>query len=151
MHGYYWNDDQPMMYFQDVRDRPRYCASHVVPLEELSSDLANPATTPNFAWVAPDDCADMEGCGIAAGDEFLKTELTAIDSTVTPVDTRTGTAAAPLNVGAYTYPTAITMAGQTAVVVEPYGYTVTLIDTKTGRVYSPVTVGSYPVAAAITG
>jgi hypothetical protein len=53
VHGYYWNDDQPMMYFQDVRDRPRYCASHVVPLEELSSDLANPATTPNFAWVAP--------------------------------------------------------------------------------------------------
>ena len=78
MHGYYWNDDQPMMYFQDVRDRPRYCASHVVPLEELGSDLANPATTPNFAWVAPDDCADMEGCGIAAGDEFLMTELTAI-------------------------------------------------------------------------
>jgi DNA-binding beta-propeller fold protein YncE len=60
-------------------------------------------------------------------------------------------AGAPLNAGAYTYPTAITMAGQTAVVVEPYGYTVTLIDTKTGRVYSPVTVGSYPVAAAITG
>jgi hypothetical protein len=49
VHGYYWNDDQPMMYFQDVRGRPRYCASHVVPLEELSSDLANPATAPNFA------------------------------------------------------------------------------------------------------
>ena len=58
---------------------------------------------------------------------------------------------APLNVGAYTYPTVITLAGQTAVVVEPYGYTVTLIDTKTGHVYPPVTVGSYPVAAAITG
>ena len=78
VHGYYWNDDQPMMYFQDVRDRPRYCASHIVPLEELTSDLASPATTPNFAWVSPDDCADMEGCGIAAGDAFLKTELTAI-------------------------------------------------------------------------
>jgi YVTN family beta-propeller protein len=53
-----------------------------------------------------------------------------IDSTVTPVDTRTGTSGAPLNVGAYTYSTAIMLAGQTAVVVEPYGYTVTLIDTK---------------------
>jgi hypothetical protein len=31
VHGYYWNDDQPMMYFQNVRDRPRYCASHVYP------------------------------------------------------------------------------------------------------------------------
>jgi len=49
------NDDQPMMYSQDVRDRPPYCARHVVPLEELGNDLANPATTPNFAWVAPDD------------------------------------------------------------------------------------------------
>jgi hypothetical protein len=49
-----------------------------VPLEELGSDLANPASTPNFAWVAPDDGADTEGCGIAASDEFLKTEQTAI-------------------------------------------------------------------------
>jgi YVTN family beta-propeller protein len=78
VHGYYWNDDQPMLYFKDVRDRPQYCAQHVVPLEELATDLATPATTPNFAWVAPDDCSDMEGCGIAAGDAFLKTELTAI-------------------------------------------------------------------------
>jgi len=46
---------------------------------------------------------------------------------------------------------AITLAGQTAVVVEPYGYTVTLIDTKTGHVYPPITVGSFPVAAAVTG
>ena len=78
VHGYYWNDDQPMLYFKDVRDNPAYCASHVVPLEELPGDLRSAATTPNFAWVAPDDCADMEGCGIAAGDAFLKTELSQI-------------------------------------------------------------------------
>ena len=78
VHGYYWNDDQPMLYFKDVRDNPAYCASHVVPLEELPGDLRSAATTPSFAWVAPDDCADMEGCGIAAGDAFLKTELTQI-------------------------------------------------------------------------
>jgi len=78
VHGYYWNDDQPMMYFKDVRGRPGYCASHVVPLEELTTDLARPSTTPNFAWISPDDCSDMEGCGIAAGDAFLKAELTAI-------------------------------------------------------------------------
>jgi hypothetical protein len=44
----------------------------------LAGDLSNAATTPNFAWIAPDDCADMEGCGIAAGDAFLKAELTEI-------------------------------------------------------------------------
>jgi YVTN family beta-propeller protein len=80
VHGYYWDDDQPMLYFKDVRDRPAYCAAHVVPLEELSQDLQTTATTPNFAWVAPNDCTDMEGCGIAAGDAFLKTELTQIMS-----------------------------------------------------------------------
>ena len=78
VHGYYWNDDQPMLYFADVRDNPAYCASHVVPLEQLSGDLSSAATTPNFAWIAPDDCSDMEGCGIAAGDAFLKAELTQI-------------------------------------------------------------------------
>jgi YVTN family beta-propeller protein len=75
VHGYYWNDDQPMMYFADVRDRPAYCAAHVVPLESLQSDLASAATTPNFAWVSPDDCSDMEACGIGAGDAFLAQEL----------------------------------------------------------------------------
>jgi YVTN family beta-propeller protein len=75
VHTYYWDDDQPMMYFADVRDRPAYCAAHVVPLETLPSDLASAATTPNFAWVAPNDCTDMEGCGIAAGDAFLAQEL----------------------------------------------------------------------------
>ena len=75
VHTYYWNDDQPMLYFADVRDRPAYCADHVVPLASLQSDLASADTTPNFAWVAPDDCSDMEGCGIAAGDAFLAKEL----------------------------------------------------------------------------
>jgi hypothetical protein len=38
-----------MMYFADVRDRPSYCAAHVVPLETLPSDLASTVTTPDFA------------------------------------------------------------------------------------------------------
>jgi hypothetical protein len=78
VHRYYWNDDEPMTYFADVRGRPAYCAAHLVPLPALRTDLASAATTPNFAWIAPDDCADMEGCGIAAGDKFLATELGAI-------------------------------------------------------------------------
>jgi hypothetical protein len=311
VHGYYWNDDQPMLYFADVRNNPAYCASHVVPLEELSGDLASAATTPNFAWIAPDDCSDMEGCGIAAGDAFLKAELTqimnspawrdqrslaiitfdedaqdyqhpaqhvptivigsqgvrpgvtdstrythysllrtveaalglgtlfafspgagtlyvasfgadsvtpidtatnrpgaalsagyapdalaatsaglyavdgnsdevtqlgsqattrvgysptaiavsgttayvanSIDSTVTPLNTRTGKAAAPISVGTYTYPTAIALSGTTAIVIEPYGDSVTLIDTQTNHAYPPIPVGAFPGAVTITG
>jgi YVTN family beta-propeller protein len=78
VHNQYWDDDQPMMYFADVRNRPAYCASHVVPLESLTADLARKATTPAFSWISPDDCFDMEGCGIKAGDEFLADELGAI-------------------------------------------------------------------------
>lgn len=43
----------------------------------------------------------------------------AIDSTVTPVNLTTGKAAEALPVGTYTYPTAITLSGATAIVVEP--------------------------------
>ena len=78
VHKYYWNDDEPMTYFADVRLRPAYCSAHLVPLPALRTDLASAATTPNFVWPAPDDCADMEGCGIKAGDRFLQTELGAI-------------------------------------------------------------------------
>ena len=78
VHGYYWDDDLPMTYFADVRDRPAYCSAHLVPLQALQTDLASAATTPSFAWIGPDDCADMEGCGIRAGDDFLAAELGAI-------------------------------------------------------------------------
>jgi YVTN family beta-propeller protein len=78
VHRSYWNDDEPMTYFADVRGRPAYCAAHLLPLPALRTDLASAATTPSFTWVAPDDCADMEGCGIRAGDRFLATELGAI-------------------------------------------------------------------------
>ena len=54
VHSYFWNDDLPMAYFADVRDRPAYCAAHLVPLQSLRSDLASAATTPNFAWVGPE-------------------------------------------------------------------------------------------------
>jgi YVTN family beta-propeller protein len=78
VHGYFWNDDLPMAYFADVRDRPAYCSAHLAPLQSLDADLATTATTPDFAWVGPDDCTDMEGCGIRAGDKFLAAELGAV-------------------------------------------------------------------------
>jgi YVTN family beta-propeller protein len=78
VHRYYWDDDEPMTYFADVRDRPAYCSAHLVPLQALHGDLARTSTTPSFSWVSPDDCADMEGCGIRAGDRFLARQLGAI-------------------------------------------------------------------------
>jgi len=78
LHGWYRNDDLPFLYFADVRSRPSYCAHHLVPLPQLSTDLAKAATTPSFSWVAADGCDDMEGCGIRAGDDFLRLVCDAI-------------------------------------------------------------------------
>lgn len=78
VHNQYWDDDLPFLYFADIRNRPAYCSAHVQPLEALPTDLARAATTPNFAWIGADDCFDMEGCGIRAGDSFLASELRAI-------------------------------------------------------------------------
>jgi YVTN family beta-propeller protein len=75
VHGFYWNDDLPMLYFADIRDRPAYCAAHDVPLASMASDLSHAKTTPNFSWVGINDCDDMEGCGIRAGDRFLARQL----------------------------------------------------------------------------
>jgi hypothetical protein len=53
VHSSYWDDDLPFLYFRDSRDRPRYCAAHVVPLTSLRADLETTAATPNFAWIGP--------------------------------------------------------------------------------------------------
>jgi hypothetical protein len=78
VHGYYWNDDLPMLYFKDVRERPSYCSAHLLPLQALQPDLETAATTPAFSWIGPNDCSDIEGCGIRAGDEFLQQVATEI-------------------------------------------------------------------------
>ena len=78
VHGYYWDDDLPFLYFADIRDRPAYCAAHLLPVQSLSDDLSSASATPDFVWVSPDDCSDMEGCGIRAGDRFLADQMRAI-------------------------------------------------------------------------
>jgi hypothetical protein len=75
VHGFYWNDDLPMLYFADIRDRPAYCAAHDVPLASMAPDLSDAATTPDFSWIGINDCDDMEGCGVRAGDRFLAEQL----------------------------------------------------------------------------
>lgn len=74
-HGYYYPDDGPYMYFDDVRNDKARCEAHVVPWSQWAADLKSAATTPEYAWLSPDDCDDMESCGITAGDNFLKNEI----------------------------------------------------------------------------
>ena len=77
-HGNYSPDDTPFYYFKDMKTDASYCAAHWQPLTQMTQDLSSTATTPNFVWFAADGCDDMEGCGITAGDTWLKNTLPGI-------------------------------------------------------------------------
>ena len=172
MHGYYWNDDEPMTYFADVRDRPAYCSAHLVPLQSLPSDLATAASTPDFAIaVTPDGrtvyavggdsdavipisaAARRPGPGIRVGYSpaaiaISRSGATAyvvntISSTVTPVSTTTSRAGRPIPVGSYSYPTAIALA--------PSGSTAVVVDTYGGQVTLLDTGTQRPTAQITVG
>lgn len=50
-----------MFAFSDFYNDPIAVAQHMVNLDELKGDLADPSTAPNFAWLAADDATNMEG------------------------------------------------------------------------------------------
>jgi hypothetical protein len=78
-HDQYATRHNPFVYFHSIIDSPT-CAANVVPLEQLTTDITNPQTTPNFAFITPDLCNDGhdEHCvdggpgGLQAADAFLR-------------------------------------------------------------------------------
>lgn len=77
-HDPVYPDDEPFTLFSNVANDKTRCEAHIQPQTQFMTDLKSSATTPNFVWFAADDCNDMEGCGIAAGDTWLKNTLPAI-------------------------------------------------------------------------
>jgi phosphatidylinositol-3-phosphatase len=65
----------PLVYFDNIRNDPLRCAAHDVLYSALPTDLLTAATTPNFAFIAPDVCHDMHDCSISQGDDWLKANL----------------------------------------------------------------------------
>jgi hypothetical protein len=71
----------PFVYFHSVIDDQARCAAHVVNLDALAGDLGSAATTPNYAFITPDLCADGHDAtcadggagGLKAADAFLRT------------------------------------------------------------------------------
>jgi hypothetical protein len=70
----------PFVYFHSIIDDKARCEAHVVNLERLPQDLANPATTANYSFITPNLCSDghdapcVDGSagGLAAIDVFLR-------------------------------------------------------------------------------
>ena len=70
----------PFVYFHTIIDNQARCDSHVVPLDRLTSDLAEAANTPNFAYITPNlrndghdsPCIDHSPGGLVSADAFLR-------------------------------------------------------------------------------
>jgi Phosphoesterase family len=74
----YTIDDTPFINFKDVSDNQASCQEHEQPFTQFQLDLDQSSTTPTYSWFEPNDCDDMEGCGITAGDTWLSQNLPTI-------------------------------------------------------------------------
>ncbi len=74
----YYPKHNPFLYFDNIRGNLVRCAAHDVPYTNLQADLLTKATTPNFAFVVPNECNDMHDCSVATGDTWLKNNVPAI-------------------------------------------------------------------------
>ncbi len=59
--GFSSPDQFPFLAFSDIYNDPARVQAHLFPLTRLATDLASPATTPNFAWFQPDEDNNGEG------------------------------------------------------------------------------------------
>jgi hypothetical protein len=71
----------PFVYFHSIIDYSAACASHVVDLNQLTTDLGSVATTPALSFITPNlchdghdaPCVDGEPGGLESADLFLQT------------------------------------------------------------------------------
>ncbi|MGB6208294.1 alkaline phosphatase family protein, partial [Mycobacterium sp.] len=103
-----YNVDQlPFAQFNSVYDNsPEYLKDHLLPLDQLSTDLKDPSNFPEFTWIAANEANNMEGpidtpsglaqflitqftdhkYNVAAGDQFVQQEVSAIENSPTWTD-----------------------------------------------------------------
>ena len=102
--GDYSVDELPFAQFNYVFDNtPAYLQEHLLPLTQLSTDLQDPNTFPEFTWIAANEANNMEGpinsigglakfvesqftdhqYNVAAGDQFVQQEISTIENSPT--------------------------------------------------------------------
>jgi len=89
--GTYRAHHDPLIYFDDMWTNTTpgsLCYTHVRPFGDLATDLASAATTPNWAFVKPDNCHDTHDCSITTGDTWLSQTIpTLLTAPACTVDT----------------------------------------------------------------
>ncbi len=105
--GDYSVDELPFAQFSYVYDNtPAYLQEHLLPLTQLSTNLEDPNTFPEFTWIAADEANNGEGpidtpsgiaqflisqftnqqYNVAAADQFVQQEVSAIENSPTWTD-----------------------------------------------------------------
>lgn len=105
--GDYSADELPFAQFGYVYgNTPDYLQEHLLPLTQLSDDLADPSTFPGFTWIAANEDNNMEGpvdtlsgvlqfiatqftdhqYNVAAGDQFVQQQVSTIENSATWTD-----------------------------------------------------------------
>src|SRR5271163_28860 len=105
--GDYAVDQLPFAQFSYVFDNtPAYLQEHLLPLTDLSTNLEDPNTFPEFTWIAADEANNGEGpidtpsglaqflisqftnqqYNVAAADQFVQQEVSAIENSPTWTD-----------------------------------------------------------------
>src|ERR1700753_3306781 len=105
--GNYSVDELPFAQFNYVFDNsPEYLQEHLLPLTQLSTDLQNPSSFPEFTWIAADEDHNGEGpidslqgigqfiysqftdhqYNVAAADQFVQQEVSAMENSPTWTD-----------------------------------------------------------------
>jgi hypothetical protein len=105
--GDYSVDELPFAQFSYVfNNTPAYLQEHLLPLTELPTNLADPSSFPEFTWIAANEANNMEGpvdtpsglaqfiatqftdhqYNVAAGDQFVQQEVSAIENSPTWTD-----------------------------------------------------------------
>jgi phosphatidylinositol-3-phosphatase len=73
--GGYAPKHNPFVYFDDIRNNATRCKSHIVPFSAFAGDLASLPTTPNYAFISPNQCNDTHDCSVSTGDNWLKAHV----------------------------------------------------------------------------
>ncbi|HEY9152580.1 MAG TPA: alkaline phosphatase family protein, partial [Anaerolineales bacterium] len=69
--GNYAMKHNPFIYFMPIRLDAKRCNQSIVPLTQLSTDLAAGAL-PNFVFVSPNLCNDAHDCNVSIADTWLQ-------------------------------------------------------------------------------
>jgi hypothetical protein len=74
----YTAQHNPFVYYADIANSISRCNTHVVSFSQLAIDLRSTDATPDYAFITPNTCDDMDSCSVSDGDTWLSQNVPTI-------------------------------------------------------------------------